>query len=121
MVQSGVPFDAIVTAVDSFGQVAVGYTDTVTFSTSDTDPGVVLPADYSFTADDGRVHTFTDTGLGEITPVTPGDQTLTVTDTTDDTINGNAAITVMGGNLAGRHDKFWTDLAPSLLSADRRR
>jgi hypothetical protein len=47
-VQSGVPFDVTVTAVDSFGQVAVGYTGTVTFSSSDADPGVVLPADYTF-------------------------------------------------------------------------
>ena len=121
MVQSGVPFDAIVTAVDSFGQVAVGYTGTVTFSTSDTGPGVVLPRDYGFTLNDGGVHTFTDTGLGEITLVTPGDQTLTVTDSTDDTINGNATIAVMGGNAAWTHDRFWTDLAPSVVSADRRR
>jgi len=105
-----------VTAVDPFGQVAVGYTGTVTFSTSDTDPGVVLPADYTFTAGDGGVHTFTD-----ITLVTPGEQTLTVADTTDDTINGNATITVMGGGAAWTHDRFWTDLAPSLVSADRRR
>jgi hypothetical protein len=120
-VQSGVPFDAIVTAVDPFGQVAVGYTGTVTFSTSDADPGVVLPADYTFTADDAGVHTFTDTGLGEITLVTPGEQTLTVNDTTDNTINGNATITVMGGNVPWTHDRVWTDLAPSLVSADRRR
>jgi hypothetical protein len=120
-VQSGVPFDVTVTAVDIFGQVAVGYTGTVTFSTSDTDPGVVLPADYTFTAADGGVHTFTDTGLGEITLVTPGDQILNVADTTDNTINGNATITVMGGNVSRTHDRFWTDLAPSLLSADRRR
>jgi predicted outer membrane repeat protein len=119
-VQSGVPFDAIVTAVDSFGQVAVGYTGTVTFSTSDTDPGVVLPADYTFAAADAGVHTFTDTGLGEITLATPGDQTLTVTDTSDDTINGNATITVMGGNAAWTHDSFWVDLAPNLVLADRR-
>ena len=107
--------------MDPFGQVAVGYTGTVTFSTSDTDPGVVLPADYTFTADDGGVHTFTDTGLGEITLVTPGEQTLSVTDTTDDTISGNATITVMGGNAPWTHDRFWTDLAPSVVSADRRR
>jgi hypothetical protein len=118
-VQSGAPFDVTVTAVDSFGQVAVGYTGTVTFSTSDTDSGVVLPADYTFTAADAGVHTFTDTGLGEITLVTPGDQTLTVTDTSDDTINGNATITVMNGVVPSMRDRFWTDLAPSLL-ADRR-
>src|SRR6516225_9910981 len=52
---AGMPFDVTVTAVDPFGQVAVGYTGTVTFSTSDSDPGVVLPADYTFTADDGGV------------------------------------------------------------------
>jgi hypothetical protein len=120
-VQSGVPFDAIVTAVDIFGQVAVGYTGTVTFSTSDLDPSVVLPADYTFTAADDGVHTFTNTGLGEITLVTAGDETLTVTDTADDTINGNATITVMGGNAARTHDRFWTDLAPSLVPTDRGR
>jgi hypothetical protein len=78
MVQAGVPFDVTVTAVDPFNQVAVGYTGTVTFSTSDTDPGAVLPAAYTFTLDDGGTHTFTDTGLGETTLITPGDQTLTV-------------------------------------------
>jgi hypothetical protein len=89
-----VPFDVTVTAVDPFGQVAVGYTGTVTFSTTDADPGVVLPADYAFTLDDGGVHTFTDTGLGETTLVTPGDQMLTVMDTADNTITGSTTITV---------------------------
>jgi hypothetical protein len=93
-VTPGVPFDVTVTAVDAFGQVAVGYTGTVTFSTSDPDPTVVLPADYTFTADDGGVHTFTDTGLGETTLLTPGDQTLTVTDTADSTLTGSTIITV---------------------------
>jgi DNA-binding XRE family transcriptional regulator len=90
----GVPFDLTVTAVDPFGQLAAGYTGTVTFSTTDPDPGVVLPADYTFTLADGGVHTFTDTGLGETTLVTPGDQMLTVTDTADDTITGSAVVTV---------------------------
>ena len=49
----------------------------MTFSTSDTDPGIVLPADYTFTAADGGVHTFT----GGVTLSTPGDQTITATDT----------------------------------------
>src|SRR5262249_34831495 len=93
-VQAGVPFDVTVTAVDPFAQVAVGYTGTVTFSSSDPDPGVVLHADYSFTLADGGSHTFTDTGLGEITLVTPTDQTLTVTDTADSTLTGSTTITV---------------------------
>jgi hypothetical protein len=96
-VQSGVPFDVTLTALDPFNQVAVGYTGTVTFQTSDPDPGVVLPADYTFTLGDGGSHTFTDTGLGETTLVTPGDQTLTVMDTSDNTIIGSATITVSAG------------------------
>jgi hypothetical protein len=96
-VQSGVPFDVTVTAVDPFNQVAVGYTGTVTFSTTDADPGVVLPADYTFTLDDGGLHTFTDTGLGETTLITPGDQTLNVMGTADNTITGGAIVTVNAG------------------------
>jgi hypothetical protein len=93
-VQSGVPFDVTVTAVDPFNQVAVGYTGAVTFSTTDTDPGVVLPADYTFTLGDGGSHTFTDTGLEETTLIPPGDQTLTVMDTADNTITGSTIIIV---------------------------
>jgi hypothetical protein len=73
-----VAFDVTVTAVDPFNHVAVGYTGTVTFGTSDPDPGVVLPADYAFTLADGGSHTFTDTGLGETSPshqADPGDRT----------------------------------------------
>src|SRR6202011_1376752 len=49
-VAAGTPFDVTVQAVDVFGQVAFGYTGTVTFSVTDTDPAVVLPLDYTFTA-----------------------------------------------------------------------
>jgi hypothetical protein len=93
-VQVGVPFDLTVTAVDPFGQLAVGYIGTVTFSTSDPDPGVVLPADYTFTLDDAGVHTFTDTGLGETTLLTHGHQTITVTDTADGSITGAVTVRV---------------------------
>jgi hypothetical protein len=94
-VTAGIPFDVTVTAVDPFGQVAVGYGGTVTFSTTDPDPDVVLPADYTFTSDDSGQHTFTDTGLGETTLRTPGEQLLTVTDTADGAITGSAIVTVV--------------------------
>jgi hypothetical protein len=101
MAQSGVPFDVTVTAVDPFGQVAVGYTGSVTFSSSDTDPGVVLPADYPFTLADGGMHTF----AAGVTLITPGDQTLTVSDTADSTLTGSATVTVgspaLGSNPSG--------------------
>jgi hypothetical protein len=89
-VTAGVPFDVTVTAVDPFGQVALGYIGTVWFGASDTDPAVVLPAAYTFTAADHGTHTFT----GGFTLVTPGQQTLTATDTSIGTLTGNLAITV---------------------------
>jgi hypothetical protein len=76
-VPSGTAFDLKVTAADPYGNIDVNYQGTVTFSTSDTDPGIALPADYTFTADDHGVHTFP----GAVTLSTPGDQTITVTDT----------------------------------------
>jgi hypothetical protein len=76
-VTAGMAFDVTVTAVDVFGQVAVGYTGTVTFSTTDPDPNVVLPPDYPFTLADGGMHTFTQ----GFTLQTPGMSTLTATAT----------------------------------------
>jgi hypothetical protein len=75
-VAGGTPFDVTVQAVDVFGQVAFGYTGTVNFSVTDTDPAVVLPLDYTFTAGEQGTHSFS----GEFTLITPGDQTLTVAD-----------------------------------------
>jgi hypothetical protein len=78
-VVSGTPFDVTV-AVDRFGHMDTNYQGTVTFSTSDTDPGVTLPANYTFTAGDGGdngMHSF----FSGITLATLGDQTVTVTDT----------------------------------------
>jgi hypothetical protein len=89
-VTAGVPFDVSVTAVDPFGQVAVGYMGTVTFSTTDPDPGVLLPADYPFQPGDAGQVTFP----GGVTLITPGGQTLTVMDTSDNTVTGSALIRV---------------------------
>jgi hypothetical protein len=75
-VAAGTPFDVTVQAVDVYGQVAFGYKGTVTFSVTDTDPAVVLPLDYTFTADDQGRHSFS----GAFTLITPGDQTITVSD-----------------------------------------
>jgi hypothetical protein len=75
-VVAGTPFDVTVQAVDVFGQVAFGYRGTVTFSVTDLDPAVVLPAGYTFTADDQGTHTFT----SEFTLITPGMWMLTAED-----------------------------------------
>jgi hypothetical protein len=75
-VASGTLFDVTVQAVDIFGQVAFGYRGTVTFSVTDPDPAVVLPPDYTFSADDQGTHTFT----GEFTLITAGTWTLSTAD-----------------------------------------
>jgi hypothetical protein len=73
---AGVPFDLVVIALDAFGNIDTNYRGTVTFSTSDPDPGVALPADYTFRPEDGGIASF----AGEATLTAPGDQTITVTD-----------------------------------------
>jgi hypothetical protein len=88
-VQVGVPFDVTVTAVDPFGQVAGGYTGTVTFSTTDPDAGVVLPQDYTFQPEDNGAATLSrQTALA-----TPGEQTIFVTD--GNGVLGSITITVL--------------------------
>jgi hypothetical protein len=76
---AGAPFDVTVLAVDAFGQVAFAYTGTLTFRVMDTDPAVVLPLEYIFTADDQGRHTFG----GAFTLIAPGDQPVTVADLAD--------------------------------------
>jgi hypothetical protein len=89
MATAGVPFDVGVAVYDEFGQLAVGYTGTITFSTTDPDPAVVLPPDYTFQASDGGMITF----AAGVTLFTPGDQTLTVTDLGSG-ITGNTIVTL---------------------------
>src|SRR5262249_16662276 len=86
---AGTPFDVTLTALDLYGNVDTTYQSTVTFSTTDPDSGVVLPAEYTFTTGDNGVHTFP----GGVTLVTVGDQTLTVTDTVSG-ITGSVTVTV---------------------------
>lgn len=92
---SGTPFDITVTALDPYGNIDTNYQGTVTFSTTDSDPGVMLPANYTFTTDDGGdngAHTF----AGGVILLTLGDLTLTVTDPANG-ITGSATVTVGPG------------------------
>lgn len=81
---AGAAFSATVTARDQFNNTATGYTGTVHFTSSD--GTATLPANYTFTAGDNGVHTFTN----GVTFVTAGNQTLTATDTVTGTINGTS-------------------------------
>jgi hypothetical protein len=77
---SGKAFDVTITALDPNGNIDTAYQGMVTFSTTDPDSGVALPAAYTFTTGaggDNGVHSFS----SGVTLVTVGTQTLTVTDT----------------------------------------
>jgi hypothetical protein len=84
---AGKPFAATVTARDTDGHVVTGYTGTITFSSSDPYPAL-LPSDYAFPPADRGQHAF---GL---LLFTAGPQTLTVQDTANRSITGNATIAV---------------------------
>jgi hypothetical protein len=95
-VPSGVPFRITVSAVDPYGNVDTHYvTDpsgVVSFSTTtDSDPGVVLPPDSQFTATDMGMRTF-----DGVVYLTPGAQDLNATDTVSG-ITGTATVNVTAG------------------------
>jgi hypothetical protein len=74
-VKHGSAFSLTLTVEDAYGNVVTGYTGTVHFSSSD--GTATLPANYTFTAADAGVHTFTRKTILR----TRGTQTLTATDT----------------------------------------
>jgi hypothetical protein len=76
-----------VTAKDVYGNVAIGYRGTVHFSSSDVYAG--LPVDYTFTAADSGVHTFT------VSLATLGVQRLAALDRDNPVINGTSSVEVL--------------------------
>ncbi len=79
---AGAPFSFTLTAKDLSGNTSTGYTGTVHFTS--TDAAATLPADYTFTAGDAGVHTFTNS----VILVTAGNRTITATDTVTSSITG---------------------------------
>ena len=91
-VTSDVPFSVTVVAVDPYGNIDTNHQGSVALTSSDTVPAVVLPGVYTFTTGDGGdngVHDF----LAGVTLITPGNQTITATDTASG-ITGTATVTV---------------------------
>jgi hypothetical protein len=117
-VVAGTPFDVIVSALDRYGNTATNYQGTVTFGSSDTDPGVMLPGAYTFTTGSGGdngVHDF----VAGATLVTAGDQTITATDAAN-AITGNAAVLVSapptpppGGGASGLRTPITNGVGPA--------
>jgi hypothetical protein len=83
---AGNAFAVTVQALGATGNTATGYTGTVHFSS--TSAKGALPADYTFTASDQGVHTFT------VTLKTAGTQSITVSDT------ANAQLTARASGIA---------------------
>jgi hypothetical protein len=79
-VTAGVAGTVTVTIQDSSGHTVPSYTGTIHFTSSDSQ--AVLPADYTFTAADAGVHSFS------VTLKTAGTQSITVTDTASSSITG---------------------------------
>jgi FKBP-type peptidyl-prolyl cis-trans isomerase 2 len=92
-VTAGSSFSVTVTAKDAYGNIANGYTGTVTFSGGGA--GATLPADYTFTSGNGGTedngsHVFT----GGVTLTATGSQTVTVMDTLDNSLTDSATVVV---------------------------
>src|SRR5207244_3438458 len=88
---AGVAISVTVTAQDATNNTTPGYTGTVHFTSSDSQ--AVLPANYTFTAADAGVHTFS------VTLKTAGTKTITTTDTVTSSITGSASVNVAAGAI----------------------
>jgi hypothetical protein len=93
----------VVTAEDRYANVATGYTGTVYFTSSDARAG--LPANYSFSASDAGVHTFS------ATLKTAGTQSITAADTAASSLTGTDGGIVVNPAAAS---KFVISAPPSV-------
>lgn len=91
-VSAGSELRVTVVAVDGHNRPVKGYTGSVDLTS--TDGSAVLPAEYTFTAEDRGRHTFA------VTLNTEGSQTITATDTADPAVAGSVAVTVDPARVA---------------------
>jgi hypothetical protein len=87
-VTSGVAFSLTITVEDAYGNVVTGYTGTIRFTS--TDRTATLPANYTFTAADKGVHTFSGLVLRK-----RGTQKITLTDTLNSSLTGSVIENVL--------------------------
>jgi hypothetical protein len=87
-VRARVSFSLTLTVEDAYGNLVTGYTGTVHFSS--TDGTALLPANYTFTAGDAGVHTFTGLVLHK-----KGKQKITITDTLNSALTGSVIVDVL--------------------------
>jgi hypothetical protein len=87
-VTAGAQFSLTLTVEDAYGNVVTGYRGTVHFTS--TDPRARLPKNYTFTATDRGVHTFT----GLVLPA-KGKQKITITDTFNSSLTASDTVDVL--------------------------
>jgi hypothetical protein len=85
----GAAFSVTLTVQDAYGNVVTGYTGTVRFTSSD--GAATLPANYTFTATDAGVHTFTNA----FTLRKRGTQTIRVTDVVNSALTATDGLNVL--------------------------
>ena len=83
---AGTTHSVEVTAFDAYGNIATGYTGSVHFTTSDAK--ATVPANYTFTASDKGVHSFSNALRPGLTLKTAGSQWVRATDIATATITG---------------------------------
>jgi hypothetical protein len=88
-VTTGKPFNVSVTVLDPLGSKITSYAGTIHFTSTDT--SATLPLNYTFLPSDSGKHIFTGVILRTL-----GSQTITATDTTNNSITGSATVTVRG-------------------------
>ncbi|OWK40279.1 proprotein convertase P-domain-containing protein [Fimbriiglobus ruber] len=98
-VVAGTDHDVVVTAKDKYGNTAIGFTGTVTFTTTDPGTQTTLPTSYTFTSgvgagfDDG-VHVFSAAANDGATLTKVGTWSITATDTADKILGSATGIQV---------------------------
>jgi hypothetical protein len=94
-VKAGVAFSLTLTVQDIYGNIIIGYTGTVRFTSTDTTAS--LPANYTFTASDQGVHTFTGLILRK-----KGNQKITITDKLNSALIATRIVNVLQTVGAGQ-------------------
>jgi len=90
-VDVGAEFTLTVSVEHQYHELDTEYTGTIEFESSDVAGSVVLPSEYEFVAGDAGTRTFTN----EFVLITPGVQTIEVTDTSVGSLTDSASITVV--------------------------
>jgi hypothetical protein len=103
---AGVPFSFAVAATDASGNVDPTYSGSVHFATSDTGPGVVLPADATLTGGQGRF---------SATLIHAGPQAITATDIVDPSITATIGLAVRAASAT--HVVLATTASPTAGTA----